>query len=129
MKTFSLDLPALYGDHHVLEVRRILLEMPGVSSVYASSAFHFVEISYNPDQITEDAIEARLEKAGYLGDLPMPAETGVAAPMKSAGTAFYRSTSAFAASRQVGFTQQVPFLGRPLWPCPGIGVMEGKREE
>ena len=32
-------LAALYADHHVIEVRRILLEVPGVDTVDASSAF------------------------------------------------------------------------------------------
>ena len=39
MKTLSLELPAMYGDHHVIEVRRILLEIDGVKDVYASSSF------------------------------------------------------------------------------------------
>ena len=47
MASFSLELPSMYGDHHVSEVRRILLEMEGVSEVYASSAFRAVEVEYN----------------------------------------------------------------------------------
>ena len=31
MQKVTYETPALYGDHHVLEVRRILLELPGVS--------------------------------------------------------------------------------------------------
>jgi hypothetical protein len=39
MNTLTLELPAIYGDHHVLEVRRILFELPGIEDVYASSNF------------------------------------------------------------------------------------------
>ena len=35
MEVLTLELPAMYGDHHVVEVRRILLEIPGVDNVYA----------------------------------------------------------------------------------------------
>jgi hypothetical protein len=38
VENLTLELPALYADHHVLEVRRILQEMPGISEVYASIA-------------------------------------------------------------------------------------------
>jgi len=37
MKTKVIELPALFGDHHVTEVRRILNEIQGVKDVYASS--------------------------------------------------------------------------------------------
>ena len=39
MEVFNIDLPAMYGDHHVVEVRRILMDIPGVEDVYASSGF------------------------------------------------------------------------------------------
>jgi len=44
MKTI-LELPAMYGDHHVTEVRHILLGLDGVKDVYASSGFRVVETS------------------------------------------------------------------------------------
>ncbi len=50
MKTISFDLPSLFGDHHVVEVRRLLLEIAGVEDVYASSAFQVVEISLRSRQ-------------------------------------------------------------------------------
>jgi len=31
MEVLSLELPAMYGDHHVVEVRRLLFELPGVN--------------------------------------------------------------------------------------------------
>jgi len=48
MEKFVINLPAMYGDHHVTEVRRILMGLPGVSSVFASSAFKSAEISFDP---------------------------------------------------------------------------------
>jgi copper chaperone CopZ len=47
METKTFDAPALYADHHVTEVRRILLELEGVTDVYASSAFQTVEVTYD----------------------------------------------------------------------------------
>ena len=78
METKAFDAPALYGDHHVSEVQRILKELPGVEDVYASSAFQAIEVSFDEKKITADKIATRLEEAGYVGDIPMLAEAGVA---------------------------------------------------
>ena len=48
MEKKSFKLPAMYADHHVVEVRRILLEMPGVQDVYASSAFQVADVTFDP---------------------------------------------------------------------------------
>ena len=48
MEKTDIAVPAMYGDHHVLEVRRILLAMPGVEDVYASSGFQTVQVTYDP---------------------------------------------------------------------------------
>ena len=45
MEVFTIELPAMYGDHHVVEVRRILLDITGVEAVYASRGFRAAEIS------------------------------------------------------------------------------------
>jgi hypothetical protein len=127
METFTLELPAMYGDHHVTEVRRILLEMPGVQDVYASSCFQVVSVTYEPGKTTTEAITARLGEAGYLGDLTLPGETAqpASAPANRATrhTASYQQTG-----RVVGFAQSVPYTGRPLWPCPGIGPVKEPEE-
>ena len=39
MNKVTIDLPSMYGDHHVQEVRRLLFDLDGVEEVYASSAF------------------------------------------------------------------------------------------
>ena len=71
MTTISLPLPMLYADHHVLAVRQLLLALPGVSDVYASSGFQIVEVSFDESQLPQEKIEAVLAEAGYLAELPM----------------------------------------------------------
>ena len=83
MEKKSFELPAMYADHHVVEVRRILLETPGVEDVYASSAFQVAEVTYDPDTTSESAIAQKLEEAGYLGDFVVTAEAGKPAISKT----------------------------------------------
>ena len=129
METFTLSVPAMYADHHVVEVRRLLLELPGVEDVQASSAFYAVRVTYDPAKLNPDQITARLAEAGYTGELPMPAETGASAS-KSNGKTYFRHTAAYEQTRQVvSFTQDVGWSGRPLWPCPGMGVIQKMEEE
>jgi copper chaperone CopZ len=125
METRTFDAPALYGDHHVLEVQRILSEMPGVESVYASSAFQAIEVTFDEAQTTADKIATRLEEAGYLGELPMPTETGVAAYGRENGNSNFRHTAVYeTVKKTVSFAQTVQYQGRSLWPCPGMGVVK-----
>jgi copper chaperone CopZ len=128
MKVFSLELPAMYGDHHVVEVRRILHELPGVRSVYASSAFRMVEVEYDEAAVGAEAIEEALSEAGYLGELPMPAEVGAGAT-NGKGTFFRHTAVTTGDVKSVSFAQRVPYQGRPLWPCPGIGALPAIDEE
>jgi copper chaperone CopZ len=130
-KTVSFDTPALFGDHHVLEVRRMLLDMPGVENVYASSAFRVVDVSYDTDKTSEEAISQVLSSIGYLGEWLQPEEKGVAAQtVAERKETYFRHTEVFETSRQVvSFTQRVSFSGRPLWNCPGLGVINNKMEE
>ena len=124
MQTVILEAPALYGDHHVSEVRRILLEIPGVQDVYASSAFRIIEVSFEPDKVKTETINEKLESAGYLGEMPIAAETGIAVEKKE-GDGTFRHTAVYETVKQtVSFAQQVQYQGRPLWPCPGIGAVK-----
>lgn len=131
MERLTLDLPALYADHHVMEVRRILFEIPGVDDVYASSCFQVAEVTYDPAQVEAETLLARLQEAGYLEPLDTPLESEIAVSQKSGQTTFFRHTAAYRQTgKAVSFSQQVAYLGRPLWPCPGMGpiqkVDEGK---
>jgi copper chaperone CopZ len=126
MEKTTVELPSMYGDHHVIEVRRILLEIPGVEDVNASSGFQLVEVDYDPEKTEAADIKAKLEEAGYTQDLSVAAETGEAAYKGSNGDSneFFRHTAVFEQTQQgVSFTQEVSYTGRPLWPCPGMGVV------
>jgi excisionase family DNA binding protein len=132
MEKTSIEVPTMYGDHHVIEVRRILLEMPGVDDVNASSCFHVVEVDYEPDKVSVDDIKAKLDEAGYLGELAVPVETGIAVTQqeKQNGDAFFRHTAAYEQTKSVvSFAQTVSYSGRPLWPCPGVGVIKQAETE
>ena len=129
MKTVTLDLPTMFGDHHVVEVRRILFELKGVAEVYASSAFRVIEVSFEEDQVAVDQIKAKLNDAGYLGEISIPVESNVAVNQRGEDEeTFFRHTAAFEQVKTVGFGQHVPSSGRPLWPCPGMGPIKNMDE-
>lgn len=122
MNTITLDLPTMFGDHHVVEVRRLLFEMKGVDEVYASSAFRVIEVTFNEDQVTIEQIKDTLDGAGYLGEIPIPVELSVAVNQRAEGEkSYFRHTAAFEQVKGVSFGQNMPISGRPLWPCPGMG--------
>ncbi len=126
MEKLVLNLPAMYGDHHVIEVRRILLEMPGISNVFASSAFRSAEVSFDPQIASADQIRSVLDAAGYLGELPAQLEVAVAVSDLDGGSTAMRHTLVYEQTKQyVSFTQNIVAQGRPLWPCPGMGPVRG----
>jgi copper chaperone CopZ len=123
MQTSTFDAPGLFGDHHVTEVRRILLEIPGVKDVYASSAFRIVQVTFNEKKVKHEQLAKRLEELGYLGDIPTYAESGIPTNGDE-NEGFYRHTAVYETTRTtVSFSQKTPYLGRPLWNCPGLGVL------
>ena len=122
METYTLELPAMYGDHHVSDVRRILFEIPGVEEVYASSAFRAVEISIDPKKVNPEQINKILDSAGYMGELSIPLESGEAAYQSDNVDVYFRHTEVYEHTQQpVSFAQNVNYSGRALWPCPGVG--------
>ena len=130
MDILSIDLPTMYGDHHVTEVRHLLLELDGVDDVYASSGFQVVEIQYDEAKLDEEAIKSVLGDAGYLGELQISVEQGAIEDRENGDKPFFRHTIAYEQTgRDVNFAQQVPFAGRPLWPCPGMGPIKHVEEE
>ena len=131
MPKVTYETPALYGDHHVTEIRRILLELPGVVDIYASSAFQIVEVTYDRDKINDLEIAVKLDAAGYLGEWTAPIEAGATAYHAEAGLKpYFRHTAAYEQTRlTVSFAQNVSYLGRPLWSCPGMGVISKSMED
>jgi copper chaperone CopZ len=120
MKRVVFDVPMMYADHHVVEVRRILLEDPGVDGVNASSAFHVVEVSFDPEKTSEEALRSKLDDAGYTGELQVPSESGQPAIGRN-GDAYFRHTAAYeSVGTVISFGQEIVSSGRPLWPCPGM---------
>lgn len=127
----TFNTPVLFGDHHVQEVRRLLFDLPGVEDVYASSAFQIVEVTYDDQIIAQERVKETLEEAGYLSDWTAPAEKGIAVtdPSERAKN-YFRHTEVFEMSRQVvSFAQNVNYSGRPLWNCPGFGVIISRMED
>ncbi len=119
MEKLTVQAPALYGDHHVIEARRLLLALPGVDSVYASSCFRVIEISYDPALIDAETLKAQL--GGYLQELPVPVE----AENQETDTVYFRHTTTYPQTqRTVSFAQQISAT-QPLWPCPGFDTKEG----
>jgi hypothetical protein len=119
MPKVSFPAPALYGDHHVQEVRRILLALPGVIEIYASSCFHVIEVSFDPAQVSEDEIASRLEEAGYLAGLPSLGEAADQTPARH--TVMVEQNRA-----AVGFQQEISVQKRSAWPCPGMGLLKSR---
>lgn len=125
MQTSSFETPGLFGDHHVTEVRKQLLALPGVQSVYASSAFRVIEVTHDENQVNGETLRELLEGLGYLSEIPILAETGAFTPGSEGRAASFRhSTSYITTKKVVSFQQNVPFSGRPLWNCPGMGVVK-----
>jgi copper chaperone CopZ len=124
METKRFNAPAIYADHHVMEARRILLELEGVTDVYVSSAFRVIEVQFDSRKIQAAQIESRLQTAGYLGELPIPAEPEVATGKSDANGSFRHTTVYETLKGSVAFAQSVKSTGRPLWPCPGFGAIE-----
>ena len=124
METITIDLPKMYGDHHVTDVRRILLAMPGVEDVYASSAFRVARARIDPAKTSEADLRAKLQEAGYLGDQAIETEAWKTGTPAEVVDNPFRHTAALENVKGVAFGQKVEEAGRALWPCPGMGLLQ-----
>ncbi len=115
MTSVIIDVPAMYADHHVVEVRRILHDVPGVRAVYASSAFGVVEIDFDAEYTSAEVLERRLDEAGYLSELPVPMESGEPATDRTAADGRYRrhTTSIAPSGSAVAFRQELKAAAPP----------------
>lgn len=131
MEKLIFEVPAMYADHHVTNVRQLLTRLDGVKDVYASSGFKFVEVTIDPAVVGEEALRNVLETNGYLGELSLPFESGLPVTQEETQNKIYfRHTSAFEQVKEtVSFSQVVPNTGRALWPCPGMGPIRTIVEE
>jgi copper chaperone CopZ len=124
MAKVLFELPSMYGDHHVLEVRRILGEIEGVKEIYASSGFQAVEVEFDGRKISEEELKEALENGGYSEDFQLPKELSIPATEQKEA-AYFRHTEAFEQTKNtVGFAQTVRYQRSPLWPCPGMGLLK-----
>lgn len=125
MKTATYETLVIYGDHHVLEVRRLLSAMPGVIDSYVSSAFHTIEVTYDEGKTNDIEIAKSLDAAGYLGEWTFPIEIGAKPHDDGSKPPFFRHTQIYETTRHtVSFGQRITYSGRPLWPCPGMGPIQ-----
>ncbi len=82
MEKLQLSIPSMWADHHVLQVRDVLLHLDGVETVYASSAWKQALLSFDPARVSRAAIEQALAQAGYpVDDAEIPVLTA-AGPAK-----------------------------------------------
>ena len=79
MASITLQAPAMFADHHVLKARAALLALDGIETVYASSAWQAVIVTFDESKVQPAAIEQCLAEAGYAPDNvpPVLAESGV----------------------------------------------------
>jgi copper chaperone CopZ len=124
MASLSLELPSMYGDHHVQEVRRILFEFEGVTEVYASSGFRAIEVEYNSKKTPKEKLISALDSAGYTGDFAIAIESSVPANEQRETAHFRHSEASEQTGNTVGFEQAVRVQRSPLWPCPGMGPLK-----
>jgi copper chaperone CopZ len=71
MEKASFPVPRMYADHHVLRVREILSQIPGIGEIFASSALKRVFLTYDPAATSLEAIQQALKAAGYGPDDPL----------------------------------------------------------
>lgn len=113
MERLTLELPTMYGDHHVVEVRGLLAGLAGVRPVVASAAWQKVVLDYDPAQISPAQIKLALAERGYTDD---PISVPPVASRHGELTEFALAPGAFEQ-----FVEKVPAWS-PLGPCPGFSV-------
>ncbi|MCL4488117.1 MAG: heavy-metal-associated domain-containing protein [Chloroflexi bacterium] len=81
MDKITLTVPALYADHHVIVVKRLLSPLPGVENVVVSSAFKELAIEFDAAKTSADVLVKTLTAAGYAPGLePVVERTPDATP-------------------------------------------------
>ncbi|MGD2206899.1 MAG: hypothetical protein PVH17_08980 [Anaerolineae bacterium] len=65
MEQVTFSIPAMWADHHVLNVREALGQISGVETILASAMYKDVLIKYDPATVTSDALKNALTQAGY----------------------------------------------------------------
>lgn len=118
MDKVTLNVPGMYGDHHVLAVRDILGKLPGVENIFATSAFKQVVVTFDPAKAKPADFESALSAEGYMDELQWPEVTDAIKAQKHGGSQFVVAS---------GIAESVRFEAPPVnWgsggprPCPGF---------
>ena len=117
MDKVTLNVPGMYGDHHVLAVRDILGKLPGVENILATSAFKQVVVWYDAAKAQPTDFENVLAAEGYMQD-QAPLVTDEYKAHKRGGSQFVVAS---------GIAESLRFEAPPVnWgtsgprPCPGF---------
>ncbi len=121
MEKVSLNVPTMYGDHHVLAVRKLLEALPGVEKVYATSAFKSVSVTFDPAKTNQAEIERVLTENGYAPGVEMPSP--VWEPRQQEGPRFVRA-SGLAQMTSFTLPQMATTASGAPRPCPGFEFRE-----
>ena len=118
MEKISLSVPTMYGDHHVLAIRKLLGALPGVEAIYATSAFKQIGLTIDPAKTSQAEIEKVLTDNGYPPGVEMP--TPVWKPVQQEGPRFVIASGL----AMTGFRVPEMSAGGPPRPCPGFEFRE-----
>jgi len=101
MERITFSTPSLFADHHVMAVRKKLLEVNGVEGVIASSMYRDVTIDFDPAKTSAEALQEAVEGAGYPIGVEPDISGAVAAHEdgSSWNTKIHRLTTTHAADR------------------------------
>ena len=123
MQISTFNTPALFGDHHVTEVRRILLSLPGVTEVYASSAFQVVEVTYDERKDQRPGNRCQAGRGRLSRRMDSANRAGVVASLSRGGQKpFFRHTAVYETLKKtVSFAQRVDYQGTSTLALPGNG--------
>ncbi len=120
METLRIDLPAMYGDHHVKAVRALVLALPGVTDIWASAALRRADIIFDPAQVSAERIKEVLTEAGYTQPMEETVEEGLIV---------FRHTDVRQGLEHTGtvsFVQPTPLIKREVWPLPDFIKVAGE---
>ena len=125
MKQAKFDIPVLFGDHHVLEIKKIFSEVEGVSDIYISSAYNFVKIEYDENVTNEEVFISFLKDSGYEDGMGFETETFGVDPAAEGHKKHFRKSVLYGQTGETqGFKQNVTKTTRKNWPSPGMGNLE-----
>lgn len=65
MEQVLFSVPRMYADHHVLRIREVLAQLPGVHDIYASAALKKVAVQLDTAVTSVQAVQEALKTAGY----------------------------------------------------------------